>query len=150
MKNLSAFVLVFLFTSFKMFAQDVIHFNNGTQSLANILEVRTNEVVYKMAENPNGPIYTSNKAEISSLLYANGYSEVYGVSNTSNYNNNTVQYQSNNNNYQTHAYCRPVQVVRIIAPPVIFPVRVAFGGHNHFNHHGGGHHHGGHHEHHRW
>jgi hypothetical protein len=134
MKNLSAFVLVFLLTSIKMIAQDVINFNNGTQSVATILEVRTNEVIYKMAANPNGPVYTSNKAEINSLQFANGYREVYAVPNA--YSSN-----ANYNAYPSQTYCNPIRVVQVVNPPVLFPIQVAFGGGfgGHHNHHGGGH-----------
>lgn len=140
MKNLAAFVLVLLMTSIKLFAQDVINFNNGTQSLATILEVRTNEVIYKMAANPNGPVYTSNKMEINSLQFANGYREVYAAS-------NAYQSSPNYNAYPNQTFCHPTRVVQVVNPPVLFPIQIAFGGgfggHSHFNHHGGGH--GGHH-----
>lgn len=150
MKAPIIFAFVLLLSSVNMFAQDIINFNNGSQQIAKILEVRTNDVVYKLSSNLNGPVYTTNKSEINSVQYENGYREVYA-------NNN----YSNNNNVTYYPNPQPVQQVQVVTrPAVVFPVQIGFGnrggycgggwgggwrgGYGGYGHHGGGHH-GGHH-----
>lgn len=76
--------LGFVATTFVVQAQDLINFKNGTLQNAQVLEVGTNNVVYKKADNPQGPNYVADKMEISVIEYANGSRDVmpYVTNNT--------------------------------------------------------------------
>ena len=129
MKTVSTITIVLLITIAKTFAQDIINFNDGKQQVAHILEVRTHDVVYKLAANPNGPIYTTSKADLYSLVYENGYREVYGNAVNSAYYNQTASTQGASYTYQVPVDVtpQPVQVVKVVQVPVVFPVSIGVG-----------------------
>ena len=49
---------------YNAFAQDLITKKDGTDIQAKVLEVTTNEVKYRLYEEPNGVTYTSKKSEL--------------------------------------------------------------------------------------
>lgn len=107
MKTLAIFGLAA--SSFMVQAQDLIIFKNGTLQNAKVLEVGTNNVVYKKADNPDGPNYVAEKMEISVIEYANGSRDV-------------MPYVSSNNNAAPTApppnYSQPGPAsVMMYAPP---------------------------------
>ena len=53
-------------------AQDIITLKNGTEIIAQVLEVNINDVRYKKYSNLDGPIYTEPKRNILRIEYANG------------------------------------------------------------------------------
>lgn len=59
------------------FAQDIITKKNGDDVKSKIIEVTTNEVKYKMLENPDGPTFTILKSDILMIRYSNGAKDVF-------------------------------------------------------------------------
>jgi hypothetical protein len=56
--------------------QDIIHKNDTSTIRAKILEVGVNEIKFKKYDNPDGPIYTIKKADVSIIVYENGNVDV--------------------------------------------------------------------------
>jgi len=54
------------------FSQDIIHLKNGEEIKANVREIETDIIKYKRFDNPEGPSYTLQKSEVSTIFYANG------------------------------------------------------------------------------
>ena len=101
--------------SFSLHAQDLIYFTNGTQQNAKVLEVGTNNIVYKKADNPDGPTYVEEKNKISMIEYANGSRDVLG----NNQSYSAPQTPAQNPQYSVPNYSRPrPQVNVVIAPPM--------------------------------
>lgn len=63
-------------------AEDLIVFRNGDVVKANVMEIQRDDVKYKRASNPNGPVYTINKSEILSIIYENGEKDIFAESET--------------------------------------------------------------------
>lgn len=73
MKNLVkiiVFITVLVYPTLK--AQDMIVKKDGSIVKAKITEVTDESVKYKKADNPDGPLYTLSKENITSINYANG------------------------------------------------------------------------------
>ncbi len=68
--------LIGLFYLSLVYGQDRIVFNNGDTIKAKILEVSEVTVKYKYHNEPDGPVYTSNKNKINKIIYASGREEV--------------------------------------------------------------------------
>lgn len=73
---------------------DVIILKDGSEINCNIVEINDNEVKYKRADNPNGPLISISKEKIFKINYANGTSDFFGNQNFQN--NQNVN--SNNQN----------------------------------------------------
>ena len=58
------------------YAQDTITRKDGQDIIAKVLEVNTNEIVYKLYDEPDGPTYVVNKSEILLIRYESGRNEV--------------------------------------------------------------------------
>lgn len=58
-------------------AQDMISMRNGHVVKAKVVEVEQNSVKYRLYEEPDGPLYTVGKLDISSIEYENGRVESY-------------------------------------------------------------------------
>lgn len=65
-------VILMLFLSVEVAAQDVIVKKDGSTILSKVLEVNTDNIKYKKFSNQNGPTYTIGKSEIMSINYENG------------------------------------------------------------------------------
>lgn len=72
-----------LFSSLRLLADDVIVLRNGDIIQGVVTEVLANEIKYRKASNPNGPIYTEPKASVLSIRYANGEIDKFGEGNNS-------------------------------------------------------------------
>jgi hypothetical protein len=75
--------LLFLFFSVsmcKIFAQDKIYKLKGPVVLARVIEIGTDEIKYKLYDNPDGPVYVVDKSSVSKIEYANGTVEKYKLS----------------------------------------------------------------------
>jgi len=104
-------------------AQDLIIFKNGTLQNAKVLEVGTTNVVYKKADNPDGPNYVSDKGEISVIEYANGARDVMP------YASNNVAVPAPQPNYSQPGYSQPMvtyaqprpRVNVVVAAPIVSP-----------------------------
>jgi hypothetical protein len=92
MRNITSnFILLFLFFSCIVTAQDVIIKNDKTEIKGKVYELTDSDIKYKKKELMDGPIYSIKKAEVFMIIYANGIKEYIEVSaptnNTSNYSN---------------------------------------------------------------
>lgn len=58
-------------------AQDFITQKNGDEIKAKVIEVTTNEVKYRLFDEPNGAVYTIDKASLLMIRYASGRNEVF-------------------------------------------------------------------------
>jgi hypothetical protein len=57
-------------------AQDVIHFLNGSEVSAIVLEISSTEVRYRRVDNPDGPVFSTPRSELFMIKYANGTKEM--------------------------------------------------------------------------
>lgn len=70
---------VCLFISSNLLAQeiDVLHKRNGEVMQVNVKEITPRTVTYKKINNPDGPTYTMNRADIAKIVYANGTEDIW-------------------------------------------------------------------------
>ncbi|MBQ7269601.1 MAG: hypothetical protein IJS62_07115 [Bacteroidales bacterium] len=78
MKKLIVAMLT-LFSAVSLFAQDIIIKKDGSDIQAKVLEVNQNDLRYRRADNPDGPIYTISRADILLVRYSNGQNEVFNI-----------------------------------------------------------------------
>lgn len=71
------FFLMFIFTANILLAQDLIVLKSGDEISSKVLEVTSDLVKYKKWGNQEGPTYSSTKAEIFMIKYANGTKDVF-------------------------------------------------------------------------
>lgn len=70
-------LLTVLMTSIFASAQDTIKFVNGRVEAAKVMEVGLGKIKYKKYNNPDGPLYLLDEAEVASVKYHNGDVEVF-------------------------------------------------------------------------
>jgi len=58
-------------------AQDLVTKKNGEDIKAKVIEVTTNEVKYRLYDEPDGVIYTVNKSDIVMIRYESGRNEIF-------------------------------------------------------------------------
>lgn len=58
-------------------AQDNIVLKTGEEIKAKVAEVGINEIKYHKTDNPTGPVYTINKADVLLITYQNGSKDVF-------------------------------------------------------------------------
>lgn len=58
-------------------AQDIIMKKDGTLLNGKVVEITEQEVKYRKADNPDGPVYTVKIADVSRINYDNGASDVF-------------------------------------------------------------------------
>lgn len=56
-------------------AQDVIKMKDGKEIQAKISEITQDEIKYKNFDYQDGPTFTINKSDVSTITYANGMTE---------------------------------------------------------------------------
>ncbi len=76
MKNVFFTLLAFIIFSNKVLSQDNIVLNSGEQIKSKILEVNQTDIKYKKFANQNGPVYIIPKANVSYVIYENGYKDI--------------------------------------------------------------------------
>ena len=74
--NLLFFIALF---GFNAMAQDVIITKDGKKINSTVIEVNENDIRYKLFENLTGPTYFLKKSEIASIMYENGYVDVFNM-----------------------------------------------------------------------
>ncbi|RTL53353.1 MAG: hypothetical protein EKK39_05890 [Sphingobacteriales bacterium] len=131
MKQLFAFIVMLLSASF-LNAQDMITLSTGEIINGKVAEVGTTEVRYYRADNIDGPVYVTSKAEVAQIVYANGTKDVF-QSQTAQPIVRTIVYDRRTG----RGFYRPY-VYPIITPHIDLGHHGIFGGH-----HGG--YYGGHH-----
>lgn len=136
----------FFFAATTLNAQDVITLKSGTTINAKVSEVGINEIKYYKAENPQGPVYVTSKADVAQIAYSNGAKDVFASGGTQqaitqqNPNVVVVPQQQPQTVIVERPYRRPwtSYVYPIITPHIDL-------GHINFGGHGGGHGRRGHH-----
>ncbi len=77
MKRALFLAALFLFVSIvQSFSQDVIFRKDGTREEVKVVLVSEKEIQYKKYSNPDGPVYSVGKRDISVITYENGEYEV--------------------------------------------------------------------------
>lgn len=71
------FIIILSICFYDLKGQDNIILKNGDEIQAKVLEVAPDVVKYKKWDNQEGPVYTSAKAEIFMIKYANGSKDVF-------------------------------------------------------------------------
>lgn len=79
MKKIISITLLTIMSSCFMQAQDIITQKNGQDIKAKILEVGTNEVKYKLFDEPNGATYTVKKSSLVMIKYESGRNEIFNT-----------------------------------------------------------------------
>ena len=64
-------------------AQDTIYERNGNVINAKVTEVTQAEIKYKKTSNPDGPVYTMDKNEVTLIQYKNGSKDVFASNSNS-------------------------------------------------------------------
>lgn len=59
-------------------AQDLLTKRNGEELLVKVLEISPNEVKYRRADNPDGPLISVWRTDMFMIRYANGTKELFG------------------------------------------------------------------------
>lgn len=90
---LTSLLLLALSTGMK--AQDTIFRKDGVKVIAKVLEVGPEEVRYKNAANPDGPLYVVRLYEIDRIAYPGGTEDVFGKKKRSNYADPSVPVRKN-------------------------------------------------------
>jgi hypothetical protein len=160
-------IMFAMLISMRAFSQDTLYTKTGGVVNAKVVEINQNEIKYKKASNPDGPVYVMDVSNLVLIHFKNGSKEVFSSGNTgsqtavdnSNQNNST----SNNpptvvNNYSSYpggygyGYGRPGFNIVVGSPFYRFgPWWGGWGGgygyyrpyyHNYGWHGGGGHYYG--------
>ncbi len=132
MKQLFAFVVMLLSASI-LYAQDIITLKTGETINGKVSEVGVNEIRYYKSDNPDGPVYVTNKFDVAQVVYANGSKDLFTT-------------QATKSVKQTRAYTRDGR--RNFYRPYVYPLiipHIDFGHHGFSGEHHGGGHYGGHH-----
>ncbi|MDR0873151.1 MAG: hypothetical protein LBN27_06735 [Prevotellaceae bacterium] len=77
MRKLIFIVSLFAFASNAVFAQDLIVTKDAKKIEAKVTEINATDIKYKLFNNLEGPTYTMQKSEISSVIYKNGTIDVF-------------------------------------------------------------------------
>jgi hypothetical protein len=80
MKKLTLSLLMIVFSTVAVFAQDVIVKKSGEELNVLVKEITTTEVKYKRFDNPDGPLISILKQDVFIIRYQNGTVEKIGTS----------------------------------------------------------------------
>ena len=115
MKTLISSALLMI-GSFSAFSQDTLFTRSGQVILGKVYEINQTEIKYKKPSNPDGPLYSVSKEDITLIEFKNGSKEVFQSGQVSNQADNTYSNNSNtttaaapqvNNNYYGSPAPRP-------------------------------------------
>jgi len=76
------FCLCLLLLGYKLFSQDLIILKNGDEIQSKVMEVLPDIIKYKKWGNQDGPVYSSNKADVFMIKYQNGTKDVFNTTQT--------------------------------------------------------------------
>lgn len=68
---------LFIYSGLSVQGQDIIVTKNGEEIKAKVEQVLDNEIKYRKAENPGGPMYSISKANVFMIKYENGTKDVF-------------------------------------------------------------------------
>lgn len=77
MKKLIVIIVTAVITGGTVQAQDIITLRNGDEIAAKVMEVGTDKIHYKKADNLSGPVYVVAKNTIFMIKYENGSKDVF-------------------------------------------------------------------------
>lgn len=77
MKKIIFTLLTTIYTVSFCFSQDIITKRTGENISAKVLEVTTTEIKYKAFSNPNGPIFSVLKTDLSMIQYEDGTKNIF-------------------------------------------------------------------------
>lgn len=66
-------LIIFLFISQYMAAQDIINLKDGNEIYSKVIKISENEIEYKKFSNLEGPSYVKKLSEVESVKYKNGH-----------------------------------------------------------------------------
>ena len=89
MKKIALFLVAVIGFGIIATAQDVIITTEGKKINSKVIEVNENDIRYILFDNPSGPTYFMKKSEIASILYENGYVDVFKFPQQQTYNHYT-------------------------------------------------------------
>ena len=112
MKTLGAFVLTAVF-GLTAFSQDTLYTTRGKTINGRVTEITQNEIKYKKASNPDGPVYVMDKSDVVLIHYKNGTKEVFENSSAP-ANDNTAVNNNQNNNDQDPVYATQQSNVNVV------------------------------------
>ncbi len=69
-----------ILVSSQIFGQDKIYKLRGTVVNAKVIEIGTDEIKYKLYDNPDGPVYVVDKSTLNRIEFADGRIEKYKMS----------------------------------------------------------------------
>lgn len=79
MNKFRIFLGIFLFTSVFCRAQDQLFKKDNTKLMVEVIEIGPDEIRYKNADNPTGPVYVVRKSDVAMILYKNGTHETFNT-----------------------------------------------------------------------
>lgn len=71
--------IIILFFPFKLFCQDIIIKKDSSKIEVKLLEIKPNEIKYKVFNYQDGPTHIIHKNEVAYVIYSNGIHEVFKV-----------------------------------------------------------------------
>ena len=80
MKKLLFLVMAFFLSLATISAQDLISKRNGDDIKAKVIETDNSSIKYRLAEEPDGVVYSIPKSEVLEIHYASGRNEVFNDS----------------------------------------------------------------------
>ncbi len=141
----SALLLVAFLLSTRLFSQDTLYTTEGNVIQGKVTEITKDDIKYKKASNPDGPIYIISKSDVVVIEYKNGVKDVFSKPSGNNEINNQSQ-ANNNTNYPQSGnpvYINPRPAVNIVVGAAPFFGYRPWGwgwGHNYYSrpYYGGG------------
>ncbi len=76
------YIFLFLFFKAKLYCQDVLVKRDSSKIQVKLIEVRTNELKYKLFSYQDGPNIIISKKDVAYVIYSNGVKEIFNISNT--------------------------------------------------------------------
>lgn len=83
-------MLFCLLISCDFFSQDTIYKRNGDIINAKVLEVDLNLIKFKKTSNPDGPLFSISKSQVTLIQYKNGSKDVFPLEKSPNVKSKSV------------------------------------------------------------
>src|SRR5438105_2065164 len=108
MKTSGIIIIAMLLTA-NVYSQDNIYTKKGDVIPAKVLEIGQDDIKYKKESNPDGPLYTLSKSDVTLIEYKNGMKDIFSGSgqpsgNNADYSSSQNSQQVVNNNYYAGGY----------------------------------------------
>ena len=124
MKTIQCLIIAFLFST-RLFSQDTLYTKEGNLLAGKVMEITKDDIKYKRASNPDGPMYVISKSDVVMIEYKNGAKDVFSKP----ANTNDANTQANNNNNNNLNYSQSGNTVYVTPRPT---VNVVVGGSPYF------------------